>query len=78
MFPNFLELAPPDPGLPPSLQSPGGESQPTTAEVRKILLFQELFRVNIFMEIEQSRLPSFLGAAFSPAATPGQPERADA
>ena len=30
------------------------------------------------MEIEHSRLPSFLGAAFSPAATPGQPERADA
>ena len=31
------ELAPPDPGLPPSLHSPGGDSQPLTAEVILIL-----------------------------------------
>jgi len=47
------ELAPPDPGLPPSLHSPGGESQPLTAEVQPFLQLQPPVSQEQFQEATQ-------------------------
>merc|ERR1719278_2088371 len=49
------ELAPPDPGLPPSLHSPGGESQPLTAEVQPFLQLQPPVSQEQFQEATQDQ-----------------------
>ena len=49
------ELAPPDPGLPPSLHSPGGDSQPLTAEVQPFLQLQPPVSQEQFQEATQVR-----------------------
>jgi len=61
------ELAPPDPGLPPSLHSPGGESQPLTAEVQPFLQLQPPVSQEQFQEATQAAYRNQLGGGLAAA-----------